>query len=82
MPVPPTLNEEFLQWFRARTEFTWSQLPPRSVEEFLAELEQEEQERFAVSQIRSNEPLLRAIVREVVRRVRSDSPPTFIVHTP
>ncbi len=36
-------------------------------------------ERFSDGLIRSNEQQLRAMIQEVVRRVRSDTPPTFIV---
>ncbi|GER86268.1 hypothetical protein KDW_04300 [Dictyobacter vulcani] len=36
-------------------------------------------ERFCDGLIRQREPLLRAILQEVVRRIRSDAPPVFIV---
>jgi hypothetical protein len=54
MPVPPTFNKEFLQWFRAKTEIAWKQLPPRRVEDFLAELKQEEEETGSGSAYRSD----------------------------
>lgn len=37
-------------------------------------------ERFSDGLIRSAEPVLREIVREVVRRVRSSNPPVFLTH--
>lgn len=36
MAIPPEFNEEFLLWFRARTEATWAKYPLHSVESFLA----------------------------------------------
>ncbi|HEV2654242.1 MAG TPA: hypothetical protein VGT82_04760 [Ktedonobacteraceae bacterium] len=54
MPVPPKFNEEFLQWFRAKTEMSWRQLPPRRMGDFLAELKQEEEETGLGSAYRSD----------------------------
>jgi hypothetical protein len=41
LAIPPIFNEEFLLWFRARTEATWKKMPDRSVEEFDARDEED-----------------------------------------
>lgn len=40
MAIPPEFNEEFLRWFRARTETTWKEYPSHSIESFLAQAQE------------------------------------------